>query len=115
MKLAEDSFKAGDVDGAMAHFREACQEWLTHWRVASGLSEKHVLRAMTDEELELLENDLMAKMPMTVAYFQRASENAKTLDKREIWEQALLIAQEAEFAWRLSVTICLRRLRGSES
>ena len=111
IKLAEDALKAGDTEQAMELFRKACREWAGVWRVASGISRKN-LANMSEEELNLLENDLMAQMPMTVSYFQRASENAKVLGKVESWEQALLIAQEAKLAWGLTETVCLRRLRG---
>ena len=111
VKLAEDAFKAGDLVLAMEHFREACQEWNTHWRIASKVMDKQIAE-MSDQELVLLENDLMAQMPMTVSYFQHASETARTLGKKDIWEQCLLIAQEAKFAWELAEKICLRRLGG---
>ena len=110
IKLAEDALKAGDTEGAIEFFRDACYEWNVHWKIASGLSSRK-LEEMSEEELAPLEDDLMAQMPMITSYFHHASEVARTLGKRDSWEQCLLIAQEAKYAWNLSERICLCRLR----
>lgn len=110
IKLAEDCLKAGDVDGAVAKFREASLQWAAHWRVASKLTDR-AIRDMSDTELDLADSELMGKMPMTTAYFQRAAEAAKSVGKVESWEQALLIAQAARVAWQIAEEVCYRRMR----
>lgn len=113
IKLAEDCLKAGDLDGAVSRFREASLQWAAYWRVASKLTDR-AIRDMSDTELDLAENELMGKMPMTTAYFQRAAEGAKTQNKVESWEQALIIAQGARVAWQVAEEVCYRRMRNLE-